>query len=141
MSEENLNYFEIQKYDTEILSFQKEISAIEEKLKEQMGLEELKQKLSMIQNKIEEQEKIQRKILTSIKENEESINNINTTIYSGKIRNNKELEALQIEINTKTEFISNIDTKKQIVANNIIKLIGIKAVSYTHLTLPTNREV
>ena len=80
MSEENLNYFEIQKYDTEILSFQKEISAIEEKLKEQMGLEELKQKLSMIQNKIEEQEKIQRKILTSIKENEESINNINTTI-------------------------------------------------------------
>ncbi len=39
MSEENLNYFEIQKYDTEILSFQKEISAIEEKLKEQMGLE------------------------------------------------------------------------------------------------------
>ena len=64
MSEENLNYFEIQKYDTEILSFQKEISAIEEKLKEQMGLEELKQKLSMIQNKIEEQEKIQRKILT-----------------------------------------------------------------------------
>ena len=52
------NYFEIQKYDTEILSFQKEISAIEEKLKEQMGLEELKQKLSMIQNKIEEQEKV-----------------------------------------------------------------------------------
>ena len=80
MSEENLNYFEIQKYDTEILSFQKEISAIEEKLKEQMGLEELKQKLSMIQNKIEEQEKIQRKILTSIKENEESINNINTCL-------------------------------------------------------------
>jgi len=126
MSEENLNYFEIQKYDTDIMSFQKEISSIDEKLKDQMGLDGLKEKLTMIQNKIEEQEKIQRKILTSIKENEESINNINTTIYSGKIRNNKELEALQIEINTKTEFISNIDPKKQIVANNIIKLIGIK---------------
>ena len=68
-----------------------------------MGLDGLKEKLIMIQNKIEEQEKIQRKILSSIKENEDSINNINTTIYSGKIRNNKELDALKIEIKTKSE--------------------------------------
>ena len=126
MSEENLNYFEIQKYDIDIMSFQKEISLIDEKLKDQMGLDGLKEKLTMIQNKIEEQEKIQRKILISIKENEDSINNINTTIYSGKIRNNKELDALKIEIKTKSEFISNIDPKKELVANNIIKLEGIK---------------
>jgi len=55
-----------------------------------------------------------RKILSSIKENEDSINNINTTIYSGKIRNNKELDALKIEIKTKSEFISNIDPKKEL---------------------------
>ena len=55
MSEENLNYFEIQKYDTDIMSFQKEISSIDEKLKDQMGLDGLKEKLIMIQNKIEEQ--------------------------------------------------------------------------------------
>ena len=126
MSEENIKYFEIQKYDTEIISYKNTISSIDKKLSDRLGISNYKNKLMIIKEKIDEQEKIQKKILNSIKENEDSINTINSTIYSGKIRNTKELEALEIELKTKSEFISNILPKKDIVSNNLTKLFELR---------------
>ena len=126
MSEENIKYFEVQKYDKEIISYKNIISSIDKKLSDRLGISNHKNKLITIKEKIDEQEKIQKKILNLIKENEDSINTINSKIYSGKIRNTKELEALELELKSKSEFISNIVPKKAIVSDNLTKLYELR---------------
>ena len=40
------------------------------------------------------------------------INELNSTLYSGKIRNTKEVEALEIEIKNKTTSLESYESKK-----------------------------
>ena len=51
---------------------------------------------------------------------------MNTTLYSGKIRNNKESEAIEIEIQNKTSDIESYKAKNQKLLENLSKLNEIK---------------
>ena len=54
------------------------------------------------------------------------INELNTTLYSGKIRNTKEVEAIEIEIKNKNEHLTSYESKISKVNENITKLSEIK---------------
>ena len=51
---------------------------------------------------------------------------MNTTLYSGKIRNNKESEAIEIQIQNKTSEIESYKAKNQKLLENLSKLKEIK---------------
>lgn len=126
MSEENQYYFEIQKHDLELLSIDNKISIINKELFSQQGIPDMKQKVILIDEKLKQQNKIQIQINQSIDECSETINGLNTTLYSGKIRNNKEVEAIQLELQSKTNVLENLNPKKAKVLENINKLKDLK---------------
>jgi predicted nucleic acid-binding Zn-ribbon protein len=126
MSEENQYYFEIQKHDLELLSIDNKISIIKKELFSQQGIPDMKQKVILIEEKLKQQQKIQIQINQSIEECNETINGLNTTLYSGKIRNNKEVEAIQLELQTKTNILENLNPKSSKVLENINKLKDLK---------------
>ena len=126
MSEENQYYFEIQKHDSEIILLDNKMLIIKKELLSQKGIPDMKQKLNLIIDKFNQQKKIQIQINLSINECSEIINGLNTTLYSGKIRNNKELEAIQLELQTKTKILDDLNTKILKVSENINKLSDLK---------------
>tara|TARA_B110000438_G_scaffold301884_1_gene357965 strand:+ start:52 stop:753 length:702 start_codon:yes stop_codon:yes gene_type:complete len=126
MSEENQNYFEIQKHDSEIILIDNKILIIKKELLSQKGIPNMKEKVNVIDDKLNQQIKLQIQINQSLDECTGIINGLNTTLYSGKIRNNKEVEAIQLELKTKTNILDDLNPKSLKVLENINKLTDLK---------------
>jgi len=126
MADENHNLFELQKYDLSIFNIEDKENQIIKKLDEKLGIEDLKSKLRLIEEKFQDLTKLQIKVNQVIDQTSNEINQLNTTLYSGKIRNTKEVEAIEIEIKNKTELLASYEPKLIKVNENVTKLNGIK---------------
>ncbi len=126
MAELNHNFFQLQEYDLSIFNIQDKLDVISKKLEEKLGIEDFKKKLNLIEAKFQELTKLQIKINQIIDQTSNEINELNTTLYSGKIRNTKELEALEFEIKNNTKNLTSYEHKQNQVNENISKLNGIK---------------
>jgi len=126
MADENHNLFELQKYDLSIFNIEDKENQIIKKLDEKLGIEDLKSKLRLIEEKFQDLTKLQIKVNQVIDQTSNEINQLNTTLYSGKIRNTKEVEAIEIEIKNKTELLASYESKLIKVNENVTKLNGIK---------------
>ena len=126
MADENHNLFELQKYDLSIFNIEDKENQIIKKLDEKLGIEDLKSKLRLIEEKFQDLTKLQIKVNQVIDQTNNEINQLNTTLYSGKIRNTKEVEAIEIEIKNKTELLASYEPKLIKVNENVTKLNGIK---------------
>ena len=91
-----------------------------------MGIKKLNLNLELVIKKLNEQKKAQIKINQSRELNENEINNLNTRLYSGQIRNNKEAEAIKFELESKNEIIQQISSTSDKVNENIEKIDQIK---------------
>ncbi|MBL06771.1 MAG: hypothetical protein CL773_02750 [Chloroflexi bacterium] len=123
---ENKSYFELQQFDLGIFSIEDKEKEISNKLNDKLGMEEVKSKFTAIESKLSELSKVQIRINQFIDQNSNEINELNTTLYSGKIRNTKESEAIEIEIQNKTSEIESYKTKNQKLIENLSKLNEIK---------------
>ena len=123
---ENKSYFELQQFDLGIFSIEDKEKEISNKLNDKLGMEEIKSKFTAIESKLSELSKVQIRINQFIDQNSNEINELNTTLYSGKIRNTKESEAIEIEIQNKTSEIESYKTKNQKLIENLSKLNEIK---------------
>ncbi len=126
MADENHKFFQLQEYDLNIFNIEDNLSQISIKLKEKLGIEDIRKKFNMIEIKFDELTKLQIKINQTLDHTNNEINELNTTLYSGKIRNNKEVEAIEIEIKNKSESLALYETKQDQVNENISKLNEIK---------------
>lgn len=126
MADKNHNLFELQKYDLSIFNIEDKLNQIIKKLDEKLGIEDLKTKLGLIEEKFHDLTKLQIKVNQVIDQTSNEINELNTTLYSGKIRNTKEVEAIEIEIKNKTELLASYESKLNKVNENVSKLNGIK---------------
>ena len=90
MPEDNYRLFELQDLDIKKKSLINGIGNIDKKLADSLGIKELNLNLELVIKKLNEQKKAQIKINQSRELNENEINNLNTRLYSGQIRNNKE---------------------------------------------------
>ncbi len=126
MAVENKSYFELQEFDLGIFSIEDKEKSISDKLNDKLGIEEVKSKFLSIESKLSELSKVQIRINQLIDQNSNEINQLNTTLYSGKIRNNKESEAIEIEIRNKTSEIESYKAKNQKLLENLSKLNEIK---------------
>ena len=126
MADENHNLFELQKYDLSIFNIEDKENQIIKKLDEKLGIEDLKSKLRLIEEKFQDLTKLQIKVNQVIDQTSNEINQLNTTLYSGKIRNTKEVEAIEIEIKNKTELLASYESKLIKVNENVTKLNAIK---------------
>jgi len=126
MAEENHNLFELQKYDLSIFKIEDRVNQILEKLNDKLGIDDLKSKLVLIEEKFLDLTKLQINVTQLIDQTSNEINELNTTLYSGKIRNTKEVEALEIEIKSKTELLSSYEAKLNKIIENVSKLRDIK---------------
>jgi predicted nucleic acid-binding Zn-ribbon protein len=126
MADENHNLFELQKYDLSIFNIEDKENQIIKKLDEKLGIEDLNSKLRLIEEKFQDLTKLQIKVNQVIDQTNNEINQLNTTLYSGKIRNTKEVEAIEIEIKNKTELLASYEPKLIKVNENVTKLNGIK---------------
>ncbi|MQF93598.1 MAG: hypothetical protein FI730_03985, partial [SAR202 cluster bacterium] len=126
MAVENKSYFDLQEFDLGIFSIEDKEKSISDKLNDKLGIEEVKSKFLSIESKLSELSKVQIRINQLIDQNSNEINQLNTTLYSGKIRNNKESEAIEIEIRNKTSEIESYKTKNQKLLENLSKLNEIK---------------
>ena len=126
MAVENKSYFDLQEFDLGIFSLEDKEKSISDKLNNKIGIEEVKSKFLSIESKLSELSKVQIKINQLIDQNSNEINQLNTTLYSGKIRNNKESEAIEIQIQNKTSEIESYKAKNQKLLENLSKLKEIK---------------
>ena len=126
MAVENKSYFELQEFDLGIFSIEDKEKSISDKLNDKLGIEKVKSKFLSIESKLSELSKVQTRINQLIDQNSNEINQLNTTLYSGKIRNNKESEAIEIEIQNKTSEIESYKAKNQKLLENLSKLNEIK---------------
>ncbi len=95
-------------------------------INEKLGIDDLKSKLELIEEKFEDLTKLQLRVNQIIDQTSNEINELNTTLYSGKIRNTKEVEAIEIEIKNKNEHLTSYESKISKVNENITKLSEIK---------------
>ncbi len=126
MPEDNYRLFELQDLDIKKKSLINGIGNIDKKLVDSLGIKELNLNLELVIKKLNEQKKAQIKINQSRELNEHEINNLNTRLYSGQIRNNKEAEAIKFELERKNEIIQQISTSSDKVNENIEKIDQIK---------------
>lgn len=126
MPEDNYRLFELQDLDIKKKSLINGIGNIDKKLADSLGIKELNLNLELVIKKLNEQKKAQIKINQSRELNENEINNLNTRLYSGQIRNNKEAEAIKFELESKNKIIEQISTTSDKVNENIEKIDQIK---------------
>ena len=126
MPEDNYRLFELQDLDIKKKSLINGIGNIDKKLADSLGIKKLNLNLELIIKKLNEQKKAQIKINQSRELNENEINNLNTRLYSGQIRNNKEAEAIKFELESKNEIIQQISSTTDKVNENIEKIDQIK---------------
>ena len=126
MPEDNYRLFELQDLDIKKKSLINGIGNIDKKLADSLGIKKLNLNLELIIKKLNEQKKAQIKINQSRELNENEINNLNTRLYSGQIRNNKEAEAIKFELESKNEIIQQISSTSDKVNENIEKIDQIK---------------
>ena len=126
MAEENHNLFQLQEYDLGIFNNEDKVNQILKKIDEKLGIDDLKSKLELIEGKFEDLTKLQLRVNQIIDQTSNEINELNTTLYSGKIRNTKEVEAIEIEIKNKNEHLTSYESKISKVNENITKLSEIK---------------
>ena len=126
MPEDNYRLFELQDLDIKKKSLINSIGNIDKKLADSLGIKELNLNLELVIKKLNEQKKAQIKINQSRELNENEINNLNTRLYSGQIRNNKEAEAIKFELESKNEIIQQISSTSDKVNENIEKIDQIK---------------
>jgi len=126
MPEDNYRLFELQDLDIKKKSLINGIGNIDKKLVDSLGIKELNLNLELVIKKLNEQKKAQIKINQSRELNEHEINNLNTRLYSGQIRNNKEAEAIKFELEKKNETNQQISTASDKVNENINKIDQIK---------------
>ena len=126
MPEDNYRLFELQDLDIKKKSLINSIGNIDKKLADSLGIKELNLNLELVIKKLNEQKKAQIKINQSRELNENEINNLNTRLYSGQIRNNKEAEAIKFELESKNERIQQISSTSDKVNENIEKIDQIK---------------
>ena len=126
MAEENHNLFQLQEYDLGIFNNEDKVNQILKKIDEKLGIDDLKSKLELIEEKFEDLTKLQLRVNQIIDQTSNEINELNTTLYSGKIRNTKEVEAIEIEIKNKNEHLTSYESKISKVNENITKLSEIK---------------
>jgi len=126
MPEDNYRLFELQDLDIKKKSLINGIGNIDKKLVDSLGIKKLNLNLELIIKKLNEQKKAQIKINQSRELNENEINNLNTRLYSGQIRNNKEAEAIKFELESKNEIIQQISSTSDKVNENIEKIDQIK---------------
>ena len=126
MPEDNYRLFELQDLDIKKKSLINSIGNIDKKLADSLGIKELNLNLELVIKKLNEQKKAQIKIHQSRELNENEINNLNTRLYSGQIRNNKEAEAIKFELESKNEIIQQISSTSDKVNENIEKIDQIK---------------
>ena len=122
MPEDNYRLFELQDLDIKKKSLINGIGNIDKKLADSLGIKELNLNLELVIKKLNEQKKAQIKINQSRELNEHEINNLNTRLYSGQIRNNKEAEAIKFELESKNEIIQQISSTSDKVNENIEKI-------------------
>jgi len=126
MADENNNFFQLQEYDLTIFTIEDKLSSISEKFEKKLGIEEFKEKLLLIEIKFKELLKLQIRVSQMIDQSGNNINELNTTLYSGKIKNTKEVEAIELEIKNNSESLRSYESKKNQVDENISKLNQIK---------------
>ena len=126
MPEDNYRLFELQDLDIKKKSLINGIGNIDKKLADSLGIKKLNLNLELVIKKLNEQKKAQIKINQSRELNENEINNLNTRLYSGQIRNNKEAEAIKFELESKNEIIQQISSTSDKVNENIEKIDQIK---------------
>ena len=126
MPEDNYRLFELQDLDIKKKSLINGIGNIDKKLADSLGIKKLNLNLELVIKKLNEQKKAQIKINQSRELNENEINNLNTRLYSGQIRNNKEAEAIKFELESKNKIIEQISTTSDKVNENIEKIDQIK---------------
>ena len=126
MPEDNYRLFELQDLDIKKKSLINGSGNIDKKLADSLGIKELNLNLELVIKKLNEQKKAQIKINQSRELNEHEINNLNTRLYSGQIRNNKEAEAIKFELESKNKIIEQISTTSDKVNENIEKIDQIK---------------
>jgi len=126
MPEDNYRLFELQDLDIKKKSLINGIGNIDKKLADSLGIKKLNLNLELVIKKLNEQKKAQIKINQSRELNEHEINNLNTRLYSGQIRNNKEAEAIKFELESKNEIIQQISSTSDKVNENIEKIDQIK---------------
>ena len=126
MPEDNYRLFELQDLDIKKKSLINGIGNIDKKLADSLGIKKLNLNLELVIKKLNEQKKAQIKINQSRELNENEINNLNTRLYSGQIRNNKEAEAIKFELESKNEIIQQISSTTDKVNENIEKIDQIK---------------
>ncbi len=106
------NLFELQAIDTQLDTFQAEIATIESTIGKNDDVERANQNLLSIQEKVNSNQQALNLIIEEIEQKKVKLSQSDSTLYSGKVQNPKELQDLQQEIQYLKRAISTLEDKQ-----------------------------
>ncbi len=113
------NLFELQNIDTQLDAFQAELAKIDSQIGQSGAVQNANQMVLSIQSEIELNQKELNLIIEEIERKKIKLAQSDSTLYSGKVQNPKELQDLQQEIQYLKNNISDLEDRQ---LNQMIKL-------------------
>ena len=106
------NLYELQLIDTQITSIMEELSDIEEKLKQDKLVLSAQKTLAKKQENEQSEQRALTKIIDEIEQKKIKLSQSDSMLYSGKIQNPKELQDIQLEIESLHKAIAKLEDKQ-----------------------------
>lgn len=103
------NLYKLQNTDTQINSIKNEMIEIEKELKKNKAILQAEEHKNSIEVKLQASQKSLKKILDDIERKKIKLSQSDATLYSGKVKNPKELEDLQQEIQSIKKVIAKLE--------------------------------
>lgn len=106
------NLYELQLIDTQLNSITVEIASIEKKLKQNQQVLSVTKCLEESQKVEESEQRTLRQIIEEIDQKKIKLSQSDAMLYSGKVQNPKELQDLQLEIQSLKKIIAKLEDKQ-----------------------------
>jgi len=106
------NLYELQLIDTQLKSIFEELTSIDEKLRQDKLVLSAAKKLENKQSVVESEQRVLTKIIDEIEQKKIKLSQSDSMLYSGKVQNPKELQDIQLEIQSLKKIISKLEDKQ-----------------------------
>ena len=106
------NLYELQLIDTQLKSIFEELISIDEKLRQDKLVLSAAKKLENKQSVVESEQRVLTKIIDEIEQKKIKLSQSDSMLYSGKVQNPKELQDIQLEIQSLKKIISKLEDKQ-----------------------------
>ncbi len=106
------NLYELQLIDTQLKSIFEELTSIDEKLRQDKLVLSAAKKLENKQSVVESEQRVLTKIIDEIEQKKIKLSQSDSMLYSGKVQNPKELQDIQLEIQSLKNIISKLEDKQ-----------------------------